>query len=230
MTGCSSPFRARLRGEPGLSIPERPKAAPPLPPGSGGTSVPAPGWTEPGAHLDTEGGSAASWEWGQVQGLLVPARRPGRTRVRARRGAEEPPPPPSPGLGVWPPSPPPPRGDADTTTRRPLRGVKRPLGSAGVGLSHLPLPGADRHLPGAERAGPAARGSGRASPRRRPAGLGPGPRGRRAPEPHQSRPHSPFANVLVLRRHCRRRRCASAELCLRGRLTGRLGRSGRCRP
>lgn len=93
-------------------------------------------------------------------------------------------------------------------------GLWSPPGSDSV---TSPRPGSDRHRSGAERTRfllRAARGGGPASPRRLgPASLGPAPRERRAPEPHQSRPRSPFANVLVLRRHCRRR-CASAELRL----------------
>lgn len=118
-----------------------PKAAPPLPPGSGSSAGrqlgPAPGWTERRAHLEAgaalgsgQSHSAVSGDWSQGRGP-----RRGRTGsgVRGRRGPEgqRAPRTTSPGLGAGLPSLRP-RGDADTTTRRPLRGVKRPLVTAGV--------------------------------------------------------------------------------------------------
>lgn len=206
-----------------------------------GASVRAPGWTAHSAHLDTEAalgsghsGSDVSSDWAQEQGRLVAARRPGRARVRGRRGTGGAPPrTTSPGLGVRPPSPPPPRGDAYTTTRR-----GPSAGSSGLWA----LPGSDSvtsraPVPTGVRLGQSGPGGARErpgqSPRRRPAGLGPWPawkaRARAPPVPaaltFRQRPRPPPPWPPPPPPPLRKRQALPPS-----RLTGRLGRSGRRRP
>lgn len=126
-----------------------------------GASVRAPGWTAHSAHLDT-GSRARKWtqRLGRFQrlgsGAGTAGRRPpagqgqGPRPPRHRRSASADD---EPRSGCQAAAAAAPRRRLHNNAARSLRGVKRPLGAAGVGLSHLPRPGADRRPPGAERAG-----------------------------------------------------------------------------